>query len=162
MKWEQRATVDRIDRAAQVDYVSSRLLPRATLLGRLLIRQLPTEMSRSEAGVLNALCAGPRRITDLAELEGLAQPTMTLLVQRLEQQGLAARDRHADDGRVVLVSLTAAGKAALDDFIELVAVALREHLVDASDEQIAALAAATDTIETLIALMQKGSPDLRG
>jgi hypothetical protein len=44
-----------------------------------------SSVSRTDGGVLNTLTGGPRRITELAELEGLAQPTMTLIVQRLEQ-----------------------------------------------------------------------------
>ena len=61
--------------------------------------------------MLRTLTDAPRRITDLAELEGLAQPTMTLLVQRLEQRGWVERKRDSDDGRVVLVSLTDAEEA---------------------------------------------------
>ena len=43
------------------------------------------------------LSDGPRRITELAELEGLAQPTTTILVKQLERQGLVRRERQADD-----------------------------------------------------------------
>jgi DNA-binding MarR family transcriptional regulator len=142
------------DRAAQIDYVSRQLLPRAALLCRLLVRELCGELSRSEVGVLNTLREGARRITELAELEGLAQPTMTLLVKRLEQQGLVARDRQADDGRVVLVSLTADGEAALEDFAAQASVPLRRYLADSSEGQIAALAAATETLGELAALFQ--------
>jgi DNA-binding MarR family transcriptional regulator len=48
--------------------------------------QIDGELSRTEVGLLNTLSTGPRRITELAELEGLAQPTMTSLVKQLEQQ----------------------------------------------------------------------------
>src|ERR1700760_2635240 len=90
-------------RATQIDYVSSELLPRAALLTRLLVRQLGGELSRTEVGLLRTLSDGPRRITELAELEGLAQPTITLLIKRLEKLGLVTRARQAGDGRVVLV-----------------------------------------------------------
>src|SRR5258705_8415875 len=103
-------------RSSQVDYVSSELLPRVALLTRLLIRQFGGEFSRTELGLLRALSGGPRRITELAELEGLAQPTTTILIKHLEQQGLVTRGRQPDDGRVVLVDLTKAGSAALADF----------------------------------------------
>ncbi len=66
-------------RSEQIDYVSSELLPRAALLARLLVRQLGGELSRTEIGLLKTLGGGSRRITELAELEGLAQPTITLL-----------------------------------------------------------------------------------
>src|SRR5437764_13292241 len=91
-----------LDRSDLIAYVSKQLLPGAGLLVRLLVRQLGGELSRTEAGLLSTLSGGPRRITELAELEGLAQPTMTSLVKQLEHQGLVRRNRQTDDGRVVL------------------------------------------------------------
>src|SRR4051794_23102227 len=105
-----------LERSERIDYVSSQLPTRATLLTRLLVSQLGGELSRTEVGLLNTLKGGPRRITELAELERLKQPTMTTLVQRLEQDGLVSRERQADDGRVVLVNLTHAGSVALEDY----------------------------------------------
>src|ERR1700733_2780668 len=96
-----------------IDQVSAELLPRAALVLRLLARELHGELSRSEAGVLGTVTDCPQRITDLAELEGLAQPTMTLLVKRLESRGLVSRERQPHDGRVVVVSITRAGSEAL-------------------------------------------------
>ena len=75
------------ERSDQIDRVSSQLLPRVAVLTRLLTSQLGCELSRTELGLLNTLSSAPRRITELAELERLAQPTLTQLVQRLEQQG---------------------------------------------------------------------------
>jgi DNA-binding MarR family transcriptional regulator len=145
-----------VERSDRVDYVSRELLPQAALLTRLLVRQLGAELSRSEAGLLNTLRSGPRRITDLAELEGLAQPTMTLLVQRLEQHGLVTRERHADDGRVVLVNLTEAGSVALEDYRAQASAALSSYLAEMPDEQIEALTAATQTLAELVILLQQG------
>ncbi|MER6274635.1 MarR family transcriptional regulator [Streptomyces sp900105755] len=56
---------------------------------------------------------GPIRLTALAAAEGLAQPSTTALVQRLEEQGLASRVTHPQDGRVRLVAITDAGRALL-------------------------------------------------
>src|SRR4051794_15702089 len=100
-------------RAERIDDVSRQLLPGVALLTRLLVRQLGGTWSRTEVSLLNTLTDGPRRITELAEYERLAQPTMTQLVKRLEQSGLVTRKRQADDGRVVLVELTEAGVAAV-------------------------------------------------
>src|SRR5580704_11850823 len=93
-------------RPEEIDYVSSELLPRAALLTRLLVRQLGGELSRTEIGLLKTLGGGSRRITELAELEGLAQPTVTILIKQLEEKGLVTRTRQSGDGRVVLVDLT--------------------------------------------------------
>ncbi|MEV7941288.1 MULTISPECIES: MarR family winged helix-turn-helix transcriptional regulator [unclassified Kitasatospora] len=56
---------------------------------------------------------GPIRLTALAAAEGIAQPSMTALVQRLERQGLASRMADPEDGRVCLVAITDAGHELL-------------------------------------------------
>jgi DNA-binding MarR family transcriptional regulator len=135
--------------------VASELLPHAALLTRLVIRQTNGPLTRTEAGMLNTLGDGPRRITELAELEGLAQPTMTLLVKRLEDRGWVARERQPGDGRVVLVSRTAAGAAALDAFRACAAGVLESCLEQMTDEHVEALAASVEAIEALVALLQR-------
>jgi DNA-binding MarR family transcriptional regulator len=147
-----------IDREEEIDYVARELVPRAAVLVRLLFDQLAGELSRTEVGLLNTLTGGPRRITELAQLERLAQPTMTLLVKRLEQRGLVDRDRHAEDGRVVLVSLTEAGTEALSEFRAHASAALRAYLAAMSGEQVEALAEATETLAGLVASLQR-EPD---
>ncbi|MEA2197608.1 MAG: hypothetical protein QOJ25_1659 [Solirubrobacteraceae bacterium] len=144
-------------RPDQIEYVSSQLLARAALLTRLLTKQLDGELSRTEVGVLNTLDGGARRVTELAELEGLAQPTMTLLVKQLEERGLVRRDRQANDGRVVLVSVTDRGRAALSDFRARAQTVLRSYLSEMSDNDIEALSTTADTLETLILLLQRGA-----
>jgi DNA-binding MarR family transcriptional regulator len=72
------------------------------------------ELSRTAISVLALLRdGGPRRITELAAAEAVAQPTMTTLVTRLERQGLVARRPDPRDARAVLVALTGAGRDAL-------------------------------------------------
>jgi DNA-binding MarR family transcriptional regulator len=142
------------DRSKRIEYVSTQLLSRAATLTRLLAKQVDSELSHTEAIVLNTLRGGPRRITELAELEGLAQPTTTLLVKRLEEMGLVRRERQADDGRVVLVSLEPAGVQALEDFRVQFLALLGADLATTTDEQIEALAAATETLESLINFLQ--------
>jgi DNA-binding MarR family transcriptional regulator len=143
------------DRAARIHYVSIELLARVGLLTRLLARHLGGELSRSEAGVLNTLRGGPRRITELAELEGLAQPTTTLLVQRLEQQGLVVRERHTGDGRVVLVDLTDAGRTTITGLFAQASDVLGTLLSELPDEQVEALASATERLALLVDLLQQ-------
>jgi DNA-binding MarR family transcriptional regulator len=149
------AVLTKMNRSERIDFVSSQLLPRAALLCRQLVSQLGGELSRTEVGLLNTLSDGPRRITELAELERLAQPTMTLLVKRLEQQGLVKRERQADDGRVVLVTLTAAGTSALEDYRAQASAALSAHLAEMPDDEVEALAAASQTLADLVCHLQQ-------
>jgi DNA-binding MarR family transcriptional regulator len=151
----ESATIVTLNRSDQIDYVSKQLPSAAGLLARLLVRQLGDELSRTEIGLLNTLSSGPRRITELAELEGLAQPTMTSLVKQLEQQGLVRRDRQADDRRVVLVNLTDGGAVSLEDYRARVRELLGSYLAEIADQQVEALAAATDALAQLVALLQQ-------
>jgi DNA-binding MarR family transcriptional regulator len=144
-----------IARSGQLDYVASELLPRAALLTRLLVRQLGGELSRTEVGLLRTLSSGPRRITELAELEGLAQPTITILIKQLEEQGLVTRTRRSGDGRVVLVDLTESGSVALEEFRGRLRAVVGGYLAEISDEQVEALAAATETLAHLVDALQQ-------
>src|SRR3981081_2158857 len=113
-------------RAERVDYIAEHLPSRAAVLVRLLVKQVRTrEISRTEMEVLSILKERPRRITELTELEGIAQPTMTLLVKRLEEKGWVQREGLPDDGRVVMITLTEAGGGAQQRVREQVTPAMR-------------------------------------
>src|SRR5580700_11989256 len=78
------------------------------------VQQQPREISLTSASTLATVDrTGPRRITDLAAIEGVAQPSMTALVNVLERAGLVERGQDPGDQRVVLVALTA-GRTTCD------------------------------------------------
>lgn len=54
---------------------------------------------------------GPARLTALGAAEGVSQPSMSQLVQRLERQGLVARVKDPEDGRASLIAISDAGRA---------------------------------------------------
>jgi DNA-binding MarR family transcriptional regulator len=73
------------------------------------------DLSASAAFVLNRVCReGPIRLTSLAVKEGISQPAMTQLVQRLERHELVTRLADPDDGRAALIGITARGQALLE------------------------------------------------
>jgi DNA-binding MarR family transcriptional regulator len=144
-------------RAEAIDLVASNLLGRAARLTRLLMRSGAHDVSRTEVGVLATLADGPRRITQLAMTEALAQPTVTQLIDKLEGRELVSRSRSEEDGRVVLVEITTAGAAALESVRALIRANMREALVDLPDAELTELAHAADTMGSLI---EKLLPDL--
>ena len=74
------------------------------------------ELSASAAFVLNRVCReGPIRLTALAAKEGVSQPSMTQLIQRLERLDLVARLADPDDGRAALIGITEHGQTLLND-----------------------------------------------
>jgi DNA-binding MarR family transcriptional regulator len=143
------------DRIAAIDEIAAHLLPRASQLTRLLLGTGSRTLTRAEGGLLSTLSAGPRRITELAATEVLAQPTVTQLVDRLQQRGLVQRDRDAIDRRVVLVSITDAGRAELEQTRAEYRVQLRAAAADLPDADVDALLRATRTLERLIDAVQE-------
>ena len=150
-------SIDRnTERAERVDHIAERLPARAALLVRLLVKQVRSrEISRTEMEVLSILTEGPRRITELTDLEGIAQPTMTLLVKRLEERGWVQREGLPDDGRVVMISLTRAGSTAQEKFRAQFLAALRVDLQELSDQQLKELSAATETLGSFVDDLQQ-------
>lgn len=75
-----------------------------------LVRRSPRDMSLTAVATLATLeRTSPRRITELALVENVAQPSMTSLISNLERQGLVERRSDPSDRRVALVSITNAG-----------------------------------------------------
>jgi DNA-binding MarR family transcriptional regulator len=137
-------------RSEAIDRVASTLLGRAARLTRLLMRSGAHEVSRTEVGVLATLADGPRRITQLAMTEALAQPTVTQLVDKLEGRGLVTRGSSDDDGRVVLVAITDRGRDALEEVRTEIRANMRAALVDLPDAELTELMHAADTMGSLI------------
>lgn len=142
----------RHDKASEV---AAALPQHVARLTRLFWQHSSREISRTGAGVLSSLSARPRRITELAELEGLAQPTVTVMVDKLEGRGLVARERDAADGRVVLVTITDAGRDLLDRLRAEYREVLRARVASMTEDQVAALIAATETLGTLIDALEQ-------
>lgn len=143
-------------RADHVDAIVHDLVPYASQLTRLALRR--ARVPRSEGGILRSLSDGPKRVTELAELEGLAQPTTTTLLNRMERAGWVARDRDPSDRRAVRVSLTADGARALENLRAQYRSVLRDRVAALSDEQLAILGAAMAPLSALVASLQQGDP----
>lgn len=116
----------------------------------LAIRGGPRDISLTAAATLATLeRGGPCRLTDLAEIEGVAQPSMSTLVTGLERSGLAERRASPDDGRVVLVTLTPAGADYLSTRRQARAARLADLIRMLPADQAAALAAAVPAMISL-------------
>ena len=74
----------------------------------------PDGLSLTAAATLATLeRSGPCRLTALAAYEGVTQPAMTQLVDRLQGMSLLERTQDPADGRVVQVRITPGGRALL-------------------------------------------------
>ncbi|MFJ9818547.1 MarR family winged helix-turn-helix transcriptional regulator [Streptomyces sp. NPDC101151] len=104
---------------------------------------------------------GPIRLTALAALEGLAQPSMTVLVDRLEAQGLASRVGDPEDGRVRLVAITDAGRELLAERRRAGDAWVADLLGVLHEQELQALGAATRTALPIVRRMLRATPGSR-
>jgi len=93
--------------------------------------------------------SGPRRLTALAVSEGVTQPAMTQLVDRLQGMSLLERAQDPADGRVVQVRITDEGRALLARRRAVRAQRVAELLHRLSPGEQALLTAALPAMEAL-------------
>lgn len=137
-------------RSSQLDEIAEALPQRSATLSRLFLTRTSICVSRTEAGVLRNLLARPRRITELAAEEGVTQPAITLLVNRLEDRGWLRRIADPTDGRAVLVSLTPAGEEVFAQLRAEYRAMLHEEMATLDDGEVETLARAVEILDRLI------------
>ncbi|MGA8372314.1 MAG: MarR family transcriptional regulator [Acidimicrobiales bacterium] len=92
---------------------------------------------------------GSRRITDLAVIEGVTQPSMTVLVRSLERSGLVERRGDPSDKRVALIAMTANGAELLRVRRQAGAEAFKQLIEKLPADEVAMLIAALPALEHL-------------
>ena len=95
---------------------------------------------------------GAQRITDLAAREGVSQPAMTALVNRLEGRDWVRRSADPADGRAILVDLTDAGRDRLHAHRAERSVRIADRLAGLDEADQAALLAALPALTRLTEL----------
>ncbi|HJZ76355.1 MAG TPA: MarR family transcriptional regulator [Vicinamibacterales bacterium] len=77
-------------------------------------------------GLLSVLSVRPRMLTELASVQGVSLATMSSSISAMVDRGWVKRSAPEDDRRVVMIEVTATGRAAL----ERVSRAAEAHLVE--------------------------------
>ena len=77
-------------------------------------------------GLLSILSIRPRMLTDLASMQGVSLPTMSSSISAMVERGWVRRTAPEQDRRVVMIEVTATGRAAL----ERVSRAAEAHLAE--------------------------------
>ena len=118
-----------------------------------LLRRAPRDITLTSLATLSTLDrTGTKRITELAAIEGVTQPSMTTLVANLERHGLVVRGGDPADKRVSLVSITDAGRQYMIQRRQTGIEAFAALVSQLPPDEAAALAAAIPAIERLRAL----------
>lgn len=109
------------------------------------------EVPAAQARLLAAVeQIGPARTSDLARLDSSTQPTITVQLQRAEQDGWVRRTADPSDGRASLVELTDAGRGVLRDVRSARAAALAPRLDELTATERDVLTRAIAVVERLL------------
>lgn len=103
---------------ARADELVEELLTASRALVGAAVRSIaaaPVDVTVAQHRVLVLLAAhGPQSVGQIAEQLGVNPSNATRHCDRLQKLGLLARNRSAEDGRVVQIALTTEGRALLD------------------------------------------------
>jgi DNA-binding MarR family transcriptional regulator len=128
------------------------LVVASTRLTRLATRNAST-LPHAAMRVLGRLDElGQARISELAKADRCSQPTMSNLVQRLEEQGSVRRSVDPADSRASLITLTEEGLAELRAARRQAGTALAAHLGQLPASDLTTLEAAAAIIHKLLTL----------
>jgi len=121
----------------------------------------PRKISLTSVSTLSALDRlGPQRITELAALQGVAQPSMTAVVTALEQAGYVSRTPDPTDRRASLIWLTVTGLEFLAERRRAGAAQITALARRLPPEDAAALAAAVPALVRLRVLQEEPPPSV--
>jgi DNA-binding MarR family transcriptional regulator len=134
------------------DIAEASLVSAAAVYGLLatLLRRAPRDISLTALATLATLDrTGTKRITELAAMEGVTQPSMTTLIAGLEKSGLVERRGDPSDKRVSLVSLTDTGREYIRHRRQAGTEAFAMLVSELPPDEAAALAAAVPALVRL-------------
>ena len=113
------------------------------------------EITLTQARTLSSLATrGPHRVTDLALLEQVAQPTMSNLVARLEDHGLVERIPDSSEPKATLISITREGTKQWRSMVALRTNLLASGLALLTPSEKKSLEAALPALERLVDELQ--------
>lgn len=123
------------------------------LLRRLRKSDMVTGLSPARLSVLSVLVfAGGKTPGELAQIEQVKPPTMTKLIQALENEGLVMRRVLKHDKRALMVKVTAKGRRKLVNAQQLRVRNLAKLMNSLNQEELRTLANASKLMEKLAAL----------
>ncbi|WP_182354320.1 MarR family transcriptional regulator [Flaviflexus huanghaiensis] len=107
-------------------------------------------LGESRFCVLTVLARGPMTVSELAAHERVSLPTMSKLISAMVEAGLVRRERDAIDNRKTAVTMTDAGRVALESASLEGAAWLIEHFGTLEGDDIATLDRAARIMTAMI------------
>ena len=132
--------------------LAARLALTTTRLARLLRQQDRGELTlTTRAALATVERHGPLTLGELAQIEHIAPPTVTKVVNQLDDRGLVDRIPDRDDRRICRVAITPDGTALLDADRQRRTAWLASRLAELDASERERVVDALDVLEGLIA-----------
>jgi len=103
------------------------------------VRRMNSPVALNQISVLSVLLQQKCNLSELAEYHAVSLPTMSNTVRTLAQRGLVTRSRLESDRRQLLIELTPAGTAVLQEIGLQVIARMADMLAPVSDAEQGAL-----------------------
>lgn len=142
-------TGDKIKEVMDACYLAKRV--------RDMLPKLPNGVTSSHIHYLDTIWAlecskNSVRVSDISDELGLPRPSVTKTIKDMEKLGFIEKKTTQEDGRVVFISITAAGKDLVDKYVDQCFSELSLELADISDEDADHM---IETIEKLYEVMSR-------
>jgi DNA-binding MarR family transcriptional regulator len=122
------------------------------LLRMVRVRDAETGIGPARLSALSVVVfGGPISLNDLARAEQVKPPTMSRIVDGLEEAGLVARSTNASDRRGVVIEATAKGKSMLQEGRRRRVRMLAARLAQLPKAELASVNRAIDAIQKALA-----------
>jgi len=131
--------------------LAARLRLAITRTARRLRQEADAHLTPSQVAALATIeKRGPLTPSELADVERIQRPTATRVAAHLTERGLVQRADDPEDGRISLLSVTAAGQALLDEVRSRKNAYLADRMDGLSAGDRAALERAADVLERML------------
>lgn len=142
-------TGDKIKEVMDACYLAKRV--------RDMLPKLPNGVTSSHIHYLDTIQAlecnkNSVRVSDISDELGLPRPSVTKTIKAMEKLGFIEKKTTKEDGRVVFISITAAGKDLVDKYVDQCFSELSLEFADISDEDADHM---IETIEKLYEVMSR-------
>ena len=142
-------TGDKIKEVMDACYLAKRV--------RDMLPKLPNGVTSSHIHYLDTIRAlecrkNSVRVSDISDELGLPRPSVTKTIKDMEKLGFIEKKTTQEDGRVVFISSTAAGKDLVDKYVDQCFSELSLEFADISDEDADHM---IETIEKLYEVMSR-------
>ena len=142
-------TGDKIKEVMDACYLAKRV--------RDMLPKLPNGVTSSHIHYLDTIRAlacskNSVRVSDISDELGLPRPNVTKTIKDMEKLGFIEKKTTKEDGRVVFISITAAGKDLVDKYVDQCFSELSLEFADISDEDADHM---IETIEKLYEVMSR-------